>query len=288
MVVIFSNFIQYVSGLRERSYRFISSSRCISGLCKASQRRTPTLVIISPRRVPRYPALQRELLYCIGMDVRWKHPWTSLICGPTGCGKTVFVRRFLKHLEAVSDVAFDRILFYYGDTLDPDTLQLHKSQSPGSPKIEFRDGLPNPEDYSTDNHKKKLIIIDDLMRESSGHTIVDLFTKGSHHKNISVIFITQNIFHQGSGQRDISLNTNYIVIFKNPRDRAQIQHLARQVFPENPKFLSEAYHNATTPPHGYLLLDLKQTTPDNLRLRTGIFPDDARMEVYVPKKNHRK
>ena len=74
------------------------------------------------------------------------------------------------------------------------------------------------------------------MRESSCDVILDLFTKGSHHKNISVIFIMQNIFHKGKSQRDIRLNTKYIVLYKNPRDRAQIQHLARQVHPEDPNF----------------------------------------------------
>lgn len=221
------------------------------------------------------------------MDVRWKHPWTSLICGPTGCGKTVFVRRFLRHLAAMSDSTFGRIIFYYGDNLDADTAALFKNSNEDSAnaniKIEFHEGLPQPEDYSNDNECKKLVIIDDLMRESSNNTIVDLFTKGSHHKNISVIFITQNIFHQGHGQRDISLNANYIVIFKNPRDRAQIQHLARQVYPEDPRFLTESYHDATAQPHGYLLLDLKQSTPDMCRCRTNIFPDDPQMHVYVPK-----
>jgi hypothetical protein len=27
--------------------------------------------------------------------------------------------------------------------------------------------------------------------------VCDLFTKGSHHRNISVVLITQNLFHQG-------------------------------------------------------------------------------------------
>lgn len=221
------------------------------------------------------------------MDVRWKHPWTSLVCGPTGCGKTVFVRKFLTNLTAMSDAEFDRIIFYYGDNLDSDTVELlknsHRDPASGNIKIEFHEGLPQPADYAHDNDKKKLIIIDDLMRESSNNTIVDLFTKGSHHKNISVIFITQNIFHQGHGQRDISLNANYIVLFKNPRDRAQIQHLARQVYPEDPRFLTEAYRDATAQPHGYLVMDFKQSTPDICRWRTNIFPDDPQMQVYVPK-----
>ena len=33
------------------------------------------------------------------------------------------------------------------------------------------------------------------------------------------MYITQNIFHQGHGQRDILLNTDYIDLLKNPRDR---------------------------------------------------------------------
>jgi len=56
-------------------------------------------------------------------------------------------------------------------------------------------------------------------------------------------------------------NVNYIVVFKNPRDRAQIRHLAPQVYPDDPKFLEEAYYDATSRPHGYLLLDLKQSIP---------------------------
>jgi len=75
------------------------------------------------------------------------------------------------------------------------------------------------------------------MRESSSsEVIVDLFTKGSHHKNLIVILISQNLFHHGRGPRDISLNANYIVVFKNSHDCAQIRHLARQVYPDDPKF----------------------------------------------------
>lgn len=237
------------------------------------------------------------------MDVRWKHPWTSIVCGPTGCGKTIFVKTFLRHLSRMSNVRFERILFYYAEWQDA-YQRLHcdtgereeeKSESKYSDNtlvksrkniIEFREGLPRPEDYSNDPLSPKLVIIDDLMRESSScDAIVDLFTKGSHHKNLSVILISQNLFHQGRGQRDISLNANYIVVFKNPRDRAQIRHLARQVYPDDPKFMEEAYYDATSKPHGYLLLDLKQSTPDEYRFRTCIFPEDTLHYVYIPRKS---
>lgn len=186
----------------------------------------------------------------------------------------------------MADISFKRVLFYYAEWQDAyRQLQCAFAKKEGN-VIEFREGLPQTDDYSHDPLTPKLVIIDDLMRESSScNVIVDLFTKGSHHKNLSVILITQNLFHQGRGQRDISLNSNYIVVFKNPRDRAQIRHLARQVYPADPKFLEEAYFDATSQPHGYLLLDLKQSTPDKYRFRTNIFPDDALHYVYVPRRS---
>lgn len=197
-----------------------------------------------------------------------------MICGPTGCGKTHFVKRFFRNLDVMSDTPFARKMLYYSEWQDG-YLEYGKD-------VEFHEGLPQDEDFVSDS-RPKLIVIDDLMRESSNNTICDLFTKGSHHRNLSCILISQNLFHQGSKQRDISLNANYIVIFKNPRDRSQIQHMARQVYPENSKFLQEAYFDATSVPHGYLLLDLKQSTPETCRVRTCIFPDDAHQYVYIPR-----
>jgi hypothetical protein len=46
--------------------------------------------------------------------------------------------------------------------------------------------------------------------------VSELFTKGSFHRNIILVLITQNLFHQGPSSRDISLNSKYIVVFKNP------------------------------------------------------------------------
>ena len=209
------------------------------------------------------------------MDTRWKHPWACMLSGPTGCGKTIFVKKFLKYIDSVSNTRFERIILYYGEW--------QSGYRDLGKHIEFCEGLPQSNDWVNDP-KPKLVIIDDLMRESSsGGAIVNLLTKGSHHNNLSVIFITQNIFHQGKGQRDISLNAQYIVIFRNLRDRAQICHLARQVYLENSRFLEEAYWDATSQPFGYLLLDLKQDTPDNCRFRTHIFPEDEYQYVYVPR-----
>ncbi|KAF4522357.1 hypothetical protein B566_EDAN011077, partial [Ephemera danica] len=146
--------------------------------------------------------------------------------------------------------------------------------------IRFFEGQPNLNEIAPEaNAPARIIIIDDFMRESS-HKVVDIFTKGSHHRNLSVMFITQNIFHQSKGSRDMSLNAHYIVMFKNPRDKSQIFHFSRQVYTENPKFLQETITEATCKPHSYLLFDMKQMTPEAFRFRTDIFPNESNA-VYV-------
>ena len=111
--------------------------------------------------------------------------------------------------------------------------------------------------------------------------VSELFTRGSHHRNISLVLITQNLFHQGPSSRDISLNSKYIVVFKNPRDKTQIVHLARQVYPENVSSFHKIYLEACKDPHSYLFLDLTQSINDLLRFRTKIFPGKI-TEVFAP------
>ena len=82
--------------------------------------------------------------------------------------------------------------------------------------------------------------------------------------------------------RNISLNTHYIILFKNPRDSQQIFTLAQQMYPGNSHFLIEAHQDAAKKPHGYLFIDLKPKTKDQLRIRTGILPSDTHY-VYVNK-----
>ena len=85
--------------------------------------------------------------------------------------------------------------------------------------------------------KRNLVVIDDLIQKlGNDPRITSLFTKGCHHRNLSVIFILQNIFHRGKELRDVSLNCHYLVLFKSPRDSSQIIHLAKQMFPGHVKY----------------------------------------------------
>jgi hypothetical protein len=138
--------------------------------------------------------------------------------------------------------------------------------------------LPGVGDISKDT----LLIVDDLMEDAGkSKNVASYFTRGMHHNDISVILIVQNLFHQGKEMRSISLNSKYIVLFKNPRDAGQIKFLASQIFPQHPKYIPEAYRQATERPYGYLVIDLTQTALENMRLVTNVFPSE-KCYYFVP------
>ena len=121
------------------------------------------------------------------MDPRWQHPFTCIVAGPTGCGKTTFVARLLRNASAMIDPPPERVTWYYSEWQTAyENLDI--------PNVRLEEGLPT----SFDNGKRGLVVLDDLMAETDS-------------------------------------------------------------------------------------LDLKQNTPDDMRLRTSVLPDDAHQWVYVPK-----
>ena len=204
------------------------------------------------------------------MDPRWKHPFTCIVAGPTSSGKTQFVKRLLENSSETINPPPEKIYWFYGEWQNEFTrFRLNN--------IQFMEGLPR-EDI-LDPNVRNLVVIDDLLSETDAR-VTKLFTKGSHHKNTSVIFITQNLFDRNKENRTISLNTHYMVLFKSPRDATQVEHLARQMYPGRSKFMREAYADATSEPYSYLLVDLRSDTPDELRLRSKIFPGEMQV-VYI-------
>jgi hypothetical protein len=125
-----------------------------------------------------------------------------------------------------------------------------------------------------------LVILDDLM-DTQDRRIEQFFTRSCHHRNTCCIYIVQNMFSQGKGHRSCSLNAQYMVVFKSPRDVSQIRVLEQQMFPGKKNFLVESYHDACEKPYCYLFIDLKPDTPSHLRVRGRIL--DETQDVYIPK-----
>ena len=212
------------------------------------------------------------------MDVRLQHPYTCLVAGPTSCGKTQFVKKLIERGEQVVNGSAEKIIWLYGE-YQPAYMDL----SSKFPHILFIEGIPENLNEYIDPKFRNLIVIDDLMSETgSDKKVTNLFTKGSHHRNLSVILLLQNLFYNGKESRTISLNAHYIVLFKNPRDNTIVTSLAKQMYPGKVKFLQEAFKDATKLPYHYLFLDLKPYTDEKFRVRTCIMPNETQY-AYVNK-----
>ncbi len=203
--------------------------------------------------------------------MKFCHPFTMLVIGPTQSGKTVFVLKVISEASRLIEPAPERILYCYTE-YQPDSFDTFAAQG-----VSFFKGIPSLSMF--DGKARTLVILDDLM-EQLDENISMLFTRISHHRDLSVIFLSQNMFPKNPHARTISLNAHYMVLFKSPRDVNQFAVLARQMYGSNYKFAVEAFQDATNESHNYLLIDMKPQTEDRFRLRTKIFPDEQTY-VYV-------
>ena len=158
------------------------------------------------------------------MDVRFRTPANFYICRQSQCGKSHLVKSMLYHLEELFDPATTKIIYCYGEYQTVFNDMMHTM-----PNISFVEGLS--EDLYDMLYVNSLLIVDDLMSQcSQSQRMSNLFTKGSH--------------------------SHYMVVFKNPRDSPGISTLASQMYPKHTNYLLESFHDATSKPYGYLLMDL--------------------------------
>lgn len=78
------------------------------------------------------------------------------------------------------------------------------------------------------------------------------------------------MFHKGKEMRGVSLNSQYLILFKYRHDMSQIIYLDRQLYLTGSKFFQEVFEDATKKPFSYLVMDLKNETPDLMHLRMQI------------------
>ena len=206
------------------------------------------------------------------MTLPFVHPCTIVLAGSSNSGKTFLTKQILDNRHLMFDPPPQKVIWCYSE-YQPLYTEINNT--------EFHEGMYDID--TLDTSKPTLIVYDDLSQnEQVDKEMVRIFTKLSHHRNLSCIYITQNLFAKNKYATTISRNSSYLIVMSSPRDRAQISYLARQIYPSQSKFLIEAYRSATEQPHGYLLMDFRQSTPEKFRVRTKILPNEN-TEVYVSK-----
>ena len=122
-------------------------------------------------------------------DLKFEAPFTCIISGPSGSGKSSFCIRLLQNLDTVCTERHfaGGIIWCYSERV--------AVPSQGG-NVRFHEGVPAK--FGDAQCRPCLVILDDPLNVVYSEQVCDLLMKGSHHSNISVILITQNLFHQGS------------------------------------------------------------------------------------------
>ena len=205
-------------------------------------------------------------------------PTTMVLSGCTQSGKTTWVKKLLLQLSSMfPEDPPSKVLYCYAIYQDAFAEMQQMEEH-----LEFHEGLPSNEfiDDFRENGLHCVIVLDDMMQQiSKNRDVQNLFTRGSHHQNITVIYINQNFYCEGKCSRTINRNAHYIVLFECA-DLLQIEILGKQM--GMCKALTNAYIDAVSEDYGYLVIDRSPRRNRMHQLRTKVFGEDTTI-VYVPK-----
>ncbi len=221
-------------------------------------------------------------------DLRFIPGATHLVVGPSGSGKTFRMCEILRWKNQLFQGGEDikNIVFCYAAWQS-----CYKDLSAAllrDNKISMRFIKKKPSSVEFVQLVKaaascggSIVVIDDFMSQID-EDLVDIVTVQSRHHNTSTFILFQSLFPANRLGRQISLNVKYIHAHKNPRENAQIQILARQLSPNNYKYIVQAYHKVTETPYQCLLFDLTQQMEDCLRIRSHYLPRELPIRVWMP------
>ena len=198
-------------------------------------------------------------------------PFSMSVVGPTMSGKTTFVVELLSERARVFSEVPEKVIWLYGTT----AVHIEKMKR-NFPRgfIDFYHNIPNDfeetlakscKDYIT------LVVLDDLQEEvTNSLQMLKLFTMTCHHKNVSVIFLMQDIFNTGRYRKTLLRNSQYMAVFDTQLDATLKQHLAAKLLPRRNDIFYQIYENATNRKFGYLFISGHPHGDSVLRFRTNI------------------
>ena len=193
------------------------------------------------------------------MPIKFLANKNTIVFGPTQAGKTQFVLDVIR--QRLVHPFPNQIFYMYG--VYQDWMSLWNETE--TQHIKFIEGL----DFNQmDTSYPSLLVIDDLLL-STGKDVATAFIMGSHHKQISIMYITQNLFPNCPVFRTMSANAHYYVIFHSQRNFRQVHTLAKQIYSgPDLKRITNAYKRAGEQRRGFIVLSFAPELPEELTVVT--------------------
>ena len=272
-----SNHLSQVHHLNSVNRKPYLQAAVLSNTSSDSLMSQPYYNMIQPPRLPRHSSVRPSPLSSVKdkegipySEFRIKHTFFMLVVGPSQCGKTYFVQQMLtEHPIQFPNRKRIRITWYFNQW-QPCYESLQETLGDS---IQFYQGLPNLSDdlHEINSEWNTILVFDDLMIQAMDSPVLSrLFTQGRH-RNVSVILLLQNMFPKGKYNTDISRNAQYLVLFRSPSDRKQIDIMAGRIFAKDrPNFMS-VYNKVTSQPYGYVLIDNQPQTHSQHQVVSHIF-----------------
>jgi len=202
-------------------------------------------------------------------DTKLEKPFRLIVGGGSGSGKTEFVKELVEKSHFSSP--FDKIVYCYPDYLTDVPIEF-------SQIVEYVPGLPD-DNYFARMDPNTLIILDDMMSEcGNSNNIMKLFSVIARKRNLSLIFIVQNIYDNSKQFRNIRLNATGFILFKFYAATDITQRLLRDLGIKDlisKKQLEEIYSKR----FAYIMIDVHPMRHSQFStIRTNIF--DTNFSIY--------
>ena len=207
-------------------------------------------------------------------DLRLKENFKIFISGPSGCGKTTFVMNLVDCLHDFSKSPPQQIIYFYTEW------QVRFAEMSQTHGIVFMEDSDILMDQVRELDKPTFIIFDDMINSKNLKAVAQLYTVHGRHLSLSLAFISQRLFHNSEYFRQISQNSDYFCVFKNPRNSMEMRNLAMQISPRTLELL-DIFRYATIKPYSYLFINLTQEAIPQLKYINDLFARDHVIRAFV-------
>ena len=212
-------------------------------------------------------------------DCKLEKPFRLIVGGGSGSGKTEFVKELVNKNHFSSP--FEKIIYCYPDYLTDVPIEFDQivDCQPGLCDLKYFSSLP----------KNSLIILDDMMNEcGNSDQIMKLFSVVARKRNLSLIFIVQNVYDKSKQFRNIRLNATGFILFKFYAATDVTRRILRDISCDD-IISKEQINQIYTKNFAYIMINIHpERHSEFITIRTNIFDDNFivinKMEyVAIPK-----